>query len=77
MYVKDRLNYTVIKRTSEEAFRALSIDIPFLGRRNIICGIIYRQHNSPQGFQDSFDEAPERIGPSNKSVFIMGHVTST
>ena len=77
MYVKDCLNYTVIERTSEEAFQALWIDIQFFGRPNIICGIIYRKHNSPQGFQDDFDEALERIGPSNKSVFIMGHVTST
>ena len=70
MYVKDCLNYTVIERT-------LWIDIQFFGRPNIICRIIYRKHNSPQGFQDDFDEALERIGPSNKSVFIMGHVTST
>ena len=67
----------MIERTSEEAFQALWIDIQFFGRPNIIYGIIYRKHNSPQGFQDDFDEALERISPSNKSVFMKGHVTST
>ena len=41
----------MIERTSEEALQALWIDIQFFGRPNIICGIIYRKHNSPQGFQ--------------------------
>ena len=78
MYVKDCLKCTAIERTSEDAFQALWIDIQFFGRPNVICGIIYRKHNSPQGgSQDYFDEALERICASNKSVFIMGHVTST
>ena len=48
-YVKDSLNYTVIERTSKEAFQALWIEIQFSGRRkNIICGIVYRQHYSPR-----------------------------
>ena len=46
----------MIERTSEEALQALWIDIQFFGRPNIICGIIYRKHNSPQGFQDDFDD---------------------
>ena len=32
----------------------------------------YRQHNSPQCFQDYFEETLERLPASNKSVFIMG-----
>ena len=46
----------MIERTSEEALQALWIDIQFFKRPNIICGIIYRKHNSPQGFQDDFDD---------------------
>lgn len=46
----------MIERTSEEALQALWIDIQFFERPNIICGIIYRKHNSPQGFQDDFDD---------------------
>ena len=38
----------------------------------IISGIIYRQHNSPQHFQEYFDETLEKLMASNKSVYIMG-----
>ena len=62
----------MIERTSEEAFQALWIDIQFFGRPNIICGIIYRKHNSPQGFQDDFDEALETIGPSKQIGLYHG-----
>ena len=47
MYATDSLNYTVIERTSKKAFQALWIKIQFSGPPNIICGIIYRQYNSP------------------------------
>ena len=71
MYVKDSLNYTVIERTSRDAFQALWIEIQFSGCPNKICGIIYRQHNSPQCFHDYFDETVERLSASNKSAFII------
>ena len=66
MYVKDSLNYTVTERTSKEAFQALWIEIQFSGPPNIVCGIIYRQRNSPQRFQDYFDETLERLSASTK-----------
>ena len=47
MYATDSLNYTVRERTSKKAFQAAWIKIQFSGPPNIICGIIYRQHNSP------------------------------
>ena len=47
MYATHSLNYTVRERTSKKAFQALWIKIQFSGPPNIICGIIYRQHNSP------------------------------
>ena len=45
LYINDSLSYTVIEKTSEEAFQALWIEIQFTRKSNIICGIIYRQHN--------------------------------
>ena len=41
-------------------------------KSNIICGIIYRQHNSPESFQAYFDEALERFSQSDKAVYVMG-----
>ena len=72
LYINDSLKYTVIEKTSEEAFQALWIEIQFSRKSNIICGIIYRQHNSPQRFQEYFDLTLEKLISSNKSVYIMG-----
>ena len=41
-------------------------------KKNIICGIIYRQHNSPESFQSYLDEVLERISSNDKIVHIMG-----
>ena len=46
-YATDSLNYMLRERTSKKAFQALWIKIQFSGSPNIICRIIYRQHNSP------------------------------
>ena len=54
MYVSNSLNYTILEKTSNEAFQALWIEIDFLHCKNIICGVIYRQHNSPEQFQTAF-----------------------
>ena len=72
LYINDSLKYTVIEKTSEEAFQAFWIEIQFSRKSNIICGIIYRQHNSPQRFKDYFDLTVEKLISSNKSVYIMG-----
>ena len=72
LYINESLKYTVIEKTSNEAFQALWIEIHSSQKCNIICGIVYRQHNSPQRFQEYFDETPEKVIASNKSVYIMG-----
>ena len=43
MYIEETMNYTVIERTSNEAFHALWIELQFMKQCNIICGVIYRQ----------------------------------
>ena len=72
MYIKSDLNYTVIEKSSEDAFQALWIEIHLSKRPNIICGIMYRQHNTPERFQEYFDETLEKFSTSNKSIFVMG-----
>ena len=61
MYVSTSLNYTVLEKTSNEAFQALWIELEFLKGKNVICGVIYRQHNSPEQFQTYFDMTLERL----------------
>ena len=72
LYINESLKYKVTEKTSNEAFQALWIEIHSSQKCNIICGIVYRQHNSPQRFQGYFDETPDKVIASNKSVYIMG-----
>ena len=58
--------------TSNEAFQALWIEFHLSRQPNIICGVMYRQHNSPQQFLDYFDETLEKFSALNKPIFIMG-----
>lgn len=71
MYINSNLNYSVIEKTSNSSFQALWIEIHFQEKKNIVCGIIYRQHNSPNSFLSYFDESLEKYS-NGKSVYIMG-----
>ena len=44
----------------------------FVKKKNIICGVIYRQHNSPERFQQYFDEIIERYNASGKRICVLG-----
>ena len=48
------------------------MEIFFVNKKNIICGILYRQHNSPERFQQYFDETIGKFVSSGKHVVIMG-----
>ena len=41
-------------------------------RANIICVVIYRQHNSPERFQAYFEETIEKFSASGKTIYVMG-----
>ena len=57
MFIDETLNYHVLERVSNEAFQAVWIQISFEKVKNIICGIIYRQRNSPDRFKQYFEES--------------------
>ena len=44
----------------------------FQKRKNVVCGIIYRQHNSPEKFQEYFDSTVEKYNAFDKPIHIMG-----
>ena len=71
LYINDSLKYTVIEKVFDEAFQSLWIEIQLPQKSNIICGIIYRQYNSPKRFQEYFDDKLERLITSKKSIYIM------
>ena len=65
LYINDSLKYTVIEKVSDEAFQSVWIEIQLQQKSNIICGIIYRQHNSPKRFQEYLminlkDQSPQK-----------------
>ena len=72
MFIDTAYNYKVVEKTSNEAFQALWVEISFVRKKNIICGVIYRQHNTPELFQQYFDEAIEKFTASGKHIYICG-----
>ena len=69
MYVVEAMNYTVIERTSNEAFQAVWVELQFAKQINIICSVTYRQHHSAERFfLDSFEEGVDRYSPTNRKT---------
>jgi len=71
MYIHNDLNYTVIERTCDEAFQALRVSIHIAKKSTVICGVIYRQHNSPEKFLSYFEQTVEKLSASGRRIFIM------
>ena len=74
MYIRDDLRYTVLEKCSNNAFQALWVEIELLNKPNIICGVIYRQHNTPESFQTYFENAMDKFSAlrSNKPIYVLG-----
>ena len=68
------MDYKVIEKSSNDAFQALWIEISLSANKNIICGIIYRQHNSPEVFQTYFEETTEKFAMTNKGNIYNGRL---
>lgn len=72
MYINNQFNYVVIEKAINIAYQALWIEIDIPKKRNIICAVIYRQHNSPEAFQTYFEQKLEYYTSKGKHVVIMG-----
>ena len=72
MYIDERFQYQTIERCSNEAFQALFIELHLTKSANIICGVLYRQHNSPERFQEYFDSTMEKLSATGKQIILMG-----
>lgn len=71
MYIDSELRYTVLEKSSNEAFQALWVEIFQTNVANIICGVLYRQHNSPELFLKYFEETAENLIATGKPVYVM------
>ena len=72
LFIDESLNYRILEKISNEAYQALWAEITFENKKNVICGILYRQHNSPERFQLYFDECIEKFTSSGKDIVTMG-----
>ena len=72
VFVDQSINYNVLEKTSNEAFRVLWVEISFVNHKNIVCGIIYGQHNSPDYFLTYLAKTIEILVSDDKDVYIMG-----
>ena len=72
MFIDEWLDYRILEKTSNEAFQVLWTEFSFVNKKNVICGIFYRQHNSPEIFQSYFYETIEKLASSGKHIVIMG-----
>ena len=72
MYIDNTLEYIVLEKCANDAFQALWIEIINCNKKNIICGIIYCQHNDPNRFMNYLDETVEKFSLTGKSLCVMG-----
>ena len=72
LFIDDRHGYRILEKASNEAFQALWVEISFVKKKNIICGVVYRQHNSPERFQKYFEETIEKFAALGKQICVLG-----
>ena len=72
LFIDESLDYVILEKTCTAAFQALWIEICHAEKKNIVCGIIYRQHNSPDQFLRYFETTIESMISSGKKVCVLG-----
>ena len=73
MYIDDYLDCCVLERTSNEAFQVLWAEFSFENKKNVLCEIFYRLHNSSEVSQSYFDETIEKLASSGKHIVNKCH----
>ena len=69
---KDWENKTKEMKASTESFQALWIEISFVKKKNVICGVLYRQHNSPESFLKYLEETIDKFTSTGKNLCLLG-----
>ena len=74
LFVDETLSYSVLEKTSTESFQALWIEISFVKKKNVICGVLYRQHNSPESFLKYLEETIDKFTSTGKNLCLLGNL---
>ena len=64
-------NKTKEMKASTESFQALWIEISFVKKKNVICGVLYRQHNSPESFLKYLEETIDKFTSTGKNLCLL------
>ena len=72
LFVDETLSCSVLEKTSTESFQALWIEISFVKNKNVICGVLYRQHNSPESFLKYLEETIDKFTSTEKNLCLLG-----
>jgi len=72
MYINKSLNYSVVESISNSDFQALWIELQFTTKKNVLCGLIYRQHSCPENFLRYFEETVEKFNTKNRNIYLIG-----
>ena len=55
-------------------FRHFGLKLNSLRKAILFCGVVYRQHNSPDRFLEHFEETVDRYCATDKSIYLLGDV---
>ena len=72
LFVDETLSYSVLEKALTKSFQALWIEIFFVKRKNVICGVLYRQHNSPESFLKYLEETIDKFASTGKNLCLLG-----
>ena len=67
LFVDETLSYSVLEKASTESFQALWIEISFVKKKNVTCGVLYRQHNSPENVLNAW-----KFTSTGKNLCLLG-----
>ena len=68
MFIDESLDYRILEKTSTEVFQVLWTELSFVNKKNVIGGIFYRQHNSPEIFQSYLMRLLKNLRPVGNTL---------
>ena len=67
LFIDEQYNCRVIKKTANNEFQALWIEISYVKKKkNIICAVMHRQHNNSDRFLQYFEDSVEKYSATGK-----------
>ena len=72
LYIKESFSYRILENTSNASFQALWCEIEMDKQKNVICGVVYRQHKNPESFLEYLANTLENLSLQNKNIVLVG-----